>query len=170
VLSSILMRLVYAAPSLAVYVAGTVLASKRMQRLPGPSRTAMLAFALLIAGWLIPQAAFAVVDYRIANRPEHQTFADLDDQIMWIMSRATLTNAALFLAGIGLLLKAVYADRDGAGREAMPEEEGEQTILRPDEINDCAAPFYADIRTHFQQERGGATGPGAPSQHPEDTP
>jgi hypothetical protein len=44
-----------------------------------------------------------------------------------------------------------------------------QTVLRPDEINDCAAQFYEDIRAHFQQQRSERQ-PVPPAQHPEDSP
>jgi hypothetical protein len=132
-ISSILQRLLFSAPSLAAYVAGAVFASRRMQRLPVPSRDALLAFTLLIAGWLIPQASMAVFDYRQANRPEHQMSSEFYDQNMWLITQGAMAHTALFLAGIGLLLKAVYAGREvavveiryGTIGEAMPEESGE---------------------------------------------
>jgi len=74
------------------------------------------------------QAALAAVAYRQANRPEHQTSAELDVQNTWLMARVAVARTALFLAGIGLLLKAVYADREGAS-ETMPEESADRQEL-----------------------------------------
>jgi hypothetical protein len=137
-IESILQRLVFAAPALAAYVAGAVFASRRMQRHPGPSRDALLAFALLIAGWLIPQAGMAVFDYRRATRPD-QMSSEFYDENMWLITQGAMAHTALFLAGIGLMLKAVHAEREEASREAMPEEKGEPSPP-PSPPRELAAP------------------------------
>lgn len=119
--------LLFSAPSLAVYIAGAVLASRRMQRHPGPSRTVLLACALLIAAWLISQAALAAVVYR--DTP--------DVQRAWLMTQSALARIALSVAGMALLLKAVYADREavvveilyGHSGETMPEESADRRQL-----------------------------------------
>jgi hypothetical protein len=123
-ISSILTRLPDAAPYLIVYAAGAVLAARRMQRHPGPSRFVLLACAVLIAGVVAGNALCEYFDYMADNHRQHETRGEFIANYAWIIRYASAIGMVSRAAGMALLLKAVYADRDGAGREAMPEESG----------------------------------------------
>ena len=124
-LSSILTRLPYAAPHLIVYAAVAVLAAKRMQRHPVPSRLALLACAVLIAGCVAGNSLSAYFDYMARNHLGHESDSDFFAHYGWIIRYACAIGIASLAAGMGLLFKAVYTDREGASREAVPEVSGE---------------------------------------------